>query len=240
MKILITGGASGLGAAISEKLAQHKDSNIIITYSESVQKARRLESFYKNIKAIKCNFSDKNDVITLMELIQKEQIDVLINNAHTTKIDKNYFHKLSTEAFTYGFNQNILPVIQITQVAINIFRKKKYGKIITILSASLINKPPFGFSEYTASKAYLLSLSKSWANENATFNITSNCVSPSFMQTGLTEDTDERIMEEMLNKHPLKRLLGAGEVAEVVAFLCDSTQQINGINISINSAENVV
>jgi 3-oxoacyl-[acyl-carrier protein] reductase len=240
MKILITGGASGLGAAILEKLAQQKDSQIIITYNTSAQKARELETKYKNIKAVKCNFSDKNDLTAISELLQKEEIDILVNNAHTTKIDKNHFHKLSAETFTAGFQNNILPVIQITQAAINTFRKKKYGKIITILSATIANKPPVGYSEYTASKAYLLSLSKSWANENAAFNITSNCVSPAFMQTELTSDTDERIIEEMQNKHPLKKLLSTNEVADVVAFLCNSTQQLNGVNIPVNSAENVI
>jgi 3-oxoacyl-[acyl-carrier protein] reductase len=240
MKILITGGASGLGRSISETLAANNSFQVFVTFAKSADNAKELESGYKNVKAIKCDFSVSSDIETLVTFIQKEEIDILVNNAHATKIDKNHFHKLSAEVFTNGFVRNVLPVMQITQAAINVFRKKKFGKIITILSATLANKPPVGYSEYTAGKAYLLSLSKSWANENAAFNITSNCISPAFMQTELTHDTDERIIEEMQNKHPLKKLLDTKEVADVVAFLCNSSQQLNGINIPVNSAENVI
>jgi 3-oxoacyl-[acyl-carrier protein] reductase len=239
MKILITGGASGLGKAITEKLAMRDGYKVFITYSSSAKNATELESKYKNVKAVKCDFSSSNDLKDLVDLIQKEGIDVLVNNAYSTKIDKNYFHKTGTDTFVNGFKQNILPVIQVTQAAINVFRKKKFGKVITILSATLVNKPPMGYSEYTASKAYLLSLSKSWAGENAAFNVTSNCISPSFMQTELTADTDERIVEEIQNNHPLKKLLTTSEVADVVAFLCNSSQQINGANIPVNAAQNV-
>ena len=60
------------------------------------------------------------------------------------------------------------------------------------------------------------------------------------MQTTLTADTDERVIEQLQNTHPLKKLLTAAEVAETAAFLCLSTQQINGINLLMNSAENIL
>jgi len=240
MKILVTGGASGLGKALTERLAGLEGAHIYATYSASVDNAKELEGRYKNVKTVKCNFTIDGDIQVLINLIQKENIDVLVNNAHTTKIEKNHFHKLNLDVFASAFADNILPVIKITQAAIDVFRKKKFGKIITILSGTLMNKPPMGYSEYTAGKAYLLSLSKSWAAENAAFNITANCVSPAFMLTELTNDTDERIVEEMKNKHPLKKLLTTAEVADVVAFFCDSTQQLNGVNIPVNAADNVI
>ena len=77
---------------------------------------------------------------------------------------------------------------------------------------------------------------RSWALENAAFNITSNCISPGFMATALNKDTDERIVEDMIAKHPLKKLLTTGEVAAVVLFLMDASGQVNGNNIIINSS----
>jgi len=239
MKILITGGASGLGEAISRRLVLLRQAQVTITYSSSEAEALELQSKFHNLKAVKCDFANVGEVQQLLNLIAKEGLDVLINNAHSTSINKLHFHKLGLEVFEKSFVHNILPTISITQAAINTFRQKKYGKIITILSASLLNKPPIGYSEYTATKAYLQSLSKSWAAENASFNITSNCVSPAFMQTKLTSDVDERIIEEMQNKHPLKKILSPIEVAEVVAFLCTASQQINGVNIPVNSADNI-
>jgi NAD(P)-dependent dehydrogenase (short-subunit alcohol dehydrogenase family) len=240
MKILVTGGASGLGEAITRKLAAIEGAEVIFTYAASEQKAKMLSAIYKNTKAVKCDYTNAEEVERLMDLIETENIDILVNNAHTTPITKNHFHKLEADIFSKGFLYNLLPTICITQAAIQVFRKKKYGRIVTVLSASLLNKPPMGYSEYTAAKAYLHSLSKSWAAENAAFNITSNCVSPGFMQTELTADTDERVIEEMQNKHPLKKLLSTDEVSEVIAFLCTSTQQLNGVNIPVNAADNII
>jgi NAD(P)-dependent dehydrogenase (short-subunit alcohol dehydrogenase family) len=132
-----------------------------------------------------------------------------------------------------------LPTLQLMQKAVSLFRKKKSGRIITILTSGLIGKPPAGYAEYTAGKAYLLSMSKSIAAENAAFNITANCVSPSFMQTTLTNAMDERLIENMVSSHPLKRLLEPNEVAEVVKFLVHCTPHLNGVNIPINAAASI-
>jgi 3-oxoacyl-[acyl-carrier protein] reductase len=240
LKILITGGASGLGKIITTKLSQLPDATIIITYCNSEQSARYIESNCKNVRALKCDFTSQPDIESLLLLIENEGIDILVNNAQITKIEKQHFHKLNPDIFLNGFQKNIIPVIRITQAAIKVFRTKKSGKIINVLTSFLANKPPVGVSEYTASKAYLLSLSKSWANENAAYNITSNSISPSFMKTGLTSDTDERVIYELESKHPLKRLLPPENVAETVMFLCTASVYINGVNLYINAAENLV
>ena len=133
----------------------------------------------------------------------------------------------------------MVPTIKITQEAIKVFRKKKFGKIINILSTVVVNKPPIGMSEYAALKSYLFSLSKSWAAENATFNITSNSISPDFMQTKLTAYKDERLVELYAQAHPLKKILTPKEVADAVVFLVNCSQQINGINMVINSAQSI-
>ena len=104
----------------------------------------------------------------------------------------------------------------------------------------MYNTPPIGLSEYVANKAYLLSMSKSWAHENSKYNVTSNSISPSFMMTPLNKFEDERLVENMTKAHPLKTLLKEEEVAEAVSFLINASQQINGINLPINAAENVV
>src|ERR1019366_7084787 len=125
------------------------------------------------------------------------------------------------------------------QEAIKTFRKKKFGKIINIISSALVNKPPIGWSEYVANKSYLLAMSKAWAAECIKFNITSNSISPSFMLTNLTSDTDERVIEQMKEEHPLKRLLTTDEVAEAVVFFTKSSQQINGTNLVINAGTEI-
>lgn len=240
MTILVTGGASGLGKEITKKLACNKNNTVIFTYNNSKQEASDIASSFTNSIPIKCDFNIEENIEQLLSQIQHYNIDILINNAFSGNIEKQYFHKNTKEIFLNGFVNNVLPTLRITQQAILVFRKKKFGKIITILSSAIVNKAPIGWSEYVASKNYLHSMIKSWAVENVAFNITSNAISPSFMQTALTSDTDERVIEEMISKHPLKKLLLPVEVAHSVEYLTNCPQQINGINLVINAASDVI
>ncbi len=235
MNILITGGASGLGEAITKKLAKDANNRIWFTFSKSRAKADLITTEFSNTVSIQCDFSNSLSIADLRENIKRFDPDVLINNAYNGEFLKSHFHKIAPEEFMDDFKNNIIPVIEITQEAISVFRKKKRGKIITVLTAALVNVPPIGSSVYIANKAYLEKLTKVWATENAKFNITSNAVSPSFMQTGLTSNMDERLVEQIKEGNPLKKILTVEEVADTVFYLVNASAQLNGINILLNA-----
>jgi 3-oxoacyl-[acyl-carrier protein] reductase len=239
MNILITGGASGLGEAITRILAKDTTNTIFFTYSNSNLKAKEIELDFSNALSIKCDFKNSSEVTTLVNKIETLNIDVLINNAYAGNAIHTHFHKIPNQNFELDFVNNLIPTIRITQSVITQFRKRKRGKLITVLTSFLANTPPLGASCYVANKAYLESLVKSWANENIKFNITSNSVSPSFMQTKLTSNVDERIIEQMKSHHPLKNLLTVEEVAETVQYLTKASSQINGVDILLNSGINI-
>ena len=239
MNILITGGASGLGESITRILANEKKNIVFFTYSNSSLNAKKIELDFSNAFSIKCDFKNSSEITQLVNKIADLNIDVLINNAYAGDAIKTHFHRIPHEDFCIDFNNNIIPSIRITQSVISLFRKKKAGKIITVLTSFLTNKPPLGASSYVANKAYLESLVKTWANENIRFNITSNSISPSFMQTKLTSDVDERVLEQVISNHPLKKLLTVEEVAETVFFLTKASSQINGVDILINSGSDI-
>jgi 3-oxoacyl-[acyl-carrier protein] reductase len=239
MTILITGGVSGVGRAITDNLAGDFSIRLIVTYKRSVEAAANLEASFSNVRAVKCDFGSEPDLQNLLALIEHENIDVLINNAFSG-MRKEHFYKTEPAAFLGSFTANVLSTVRITQKAIGVFRKKGFGKIISILSSAIVNKPPTGWSIYVAEKNYLFSLAKSWAIENARFNITSNMVSPSFMLTDLNAGMDERVIEEARLKLPLKKFLTPAETAEAVRFLVFCSQQINGNNIIINQAEDLI
>lgn len=237
--ILVTGGSRGLGKAMVKTLAAQANNHVFFTYAQSADLAKELTDELKNTTALHCNFANPSTVDELVAQVPNLDLDVLINNAFIG-FEKEYSHKLNPDDYVARFELNVLPTLKITQAAITSFRKKKYGKIINILSSFIINKPPIGMSDYVAEKNYILSLSKSWATENIRFNITSNCVSPSMMKTDFTNLVDERIIEQMIQTHPLKKLLTVEETADTIAFLCQCSQHINGTNLLINAGEDLI
>jgi 3-oxoacyl-[acyl-carrier protein] reductase len=239
MNILITGGASGLGESITEKLVECKINRVYFTYSNSQEKAKKIEKKFKNAVSIKCDFSDNFELLSLQNQMKEMDLDVLINNAYCGKINQKHFHKSPPSDFVNDFMNNIIPTIKITQEAIKIFRKKKQGKIITILSSGLTNLPPTGMSSYISNKAYLEKLTKVWANENSKFNITSNSVSPSFMKAALTANFDDRIVEQIKLNSPIQSLITIEEVAETVLFLTNAGKHINGLDLLMNAGSNI-
>jgi 3-oxoacyl-[acyl-carrier protein] reductase len=240
MNILVTGGASGLGESITKLLSKDNNNTVYFTFCNSKKKSDEICTDFSNSTSIKCDFNDLKSVNSLCEMIPALKLDVLINNAYGGSAINKYFHKNSIDVFTNDFTTNIIPTILITQSVISYFKKQKKGKIITILTSFLLNSPPIGTSSYVANKAYLKSLTKSWANENKKFNISSNSISPSFMLTNFTSEVDERIIDQIVNDHPLKKILGTSDVAETVAFLVNSSQQINGIDLVINAGDNII
>ncbi len=239
MNILITGGSSGLGKSIVERLAKQSENKIWFTFCSHNENAASLTEQYPNVFAFHCNFGDEADMQHLFESLSNLQIDVLINNAYAGYALGNHFHKTPIDDFHKAFEMNIIPTIRITQYVLGKFRKQKSGKIITTLTEYLIGKVPTGCALYTSTKAYMAQLAKSWASEYIRYGITSNSVSPSFMQTSLTSDTNELMIEQMLANHPLQHFLTTEEVADVYAFLCDASNQINGVDIPVNAGMNI-
>ncbi len=242
MKILITGGASGLGEAITHRLAADPENHVYFTFHLSKKNAAKIESECKNTTAVHCNFLEQSDIILLQGKIAELDIDVLINNAYTGDFIQSHFHKTAVGDFLASYEANILPVISITQSAIDHFRKKRSGKIITVLTALLAvtATAPIGSSVYAANKAYLAELCKAWANENKKFNISSNAISPSMMLTGMTGKLDERLVEQMAGQEPGNKLLTVEETANAVAWFVNAPQEITGMDTLVKPGTHVV
>jgi len=239
MKILITGGASGLGESITRLLANDDNNTVYFTYSKSISEAKALETQFNNTKGIACNFSNDQSVKEAANTIAALDLYVIIHNAYSGDYLKTHFHKIASADFLTDFKVNVMPVIEFTQVAITNFRKKKSGKIITVLSAALADTPPVGSAVYCANKAYLQKMTQVWANENEKFNITSNSVSPAFMETAMTRFIDDRVKEQIIENNPIKRLLTKQEVAEAIRFLVNDSSHINGKDFIVSAGSSI-
>lgn len=236
MNILITGGTSGLGKATTILLAKDANHRIIITYCNNKSAANELMCIYPNVSAYRVDFSDAKQVDWFCETIKNLDIDVLVNNAYSGSPMTTHFHKIKTEVFLDSFQNNLIPTIKITQACIEGMRKKKFGKIINIITSYVMNLPPIGFSTYVGNKAYLEKISDVINKEYTKYNITSNCILPDFMNTGFG-DVDERIIEQVEAGHPLKKLLLPEETALAVKFFVEAPQQVNGVKMPVNAAQ---
>lgn len=240
MNILITGGTGGLGQAMVNEFCAEIDNNVYFTYCHSEAKATELTAKYSNSHSLKCDFSNTEEISALQANISDMSLDVLVNNAWWGKPEGIRFNRLTSGQIEATFVNNVLPTVAITQTALETFRKKKSGKIITILTSYLVGTPPLGYSLYAATKAYIAQLAKSWSCEYIKLGITSNCVSPEFMRTDFTSETLECVVEELANANPLKRLVTPSEVANVVRMLSAASCQLNGVNIPINAGTKIL
>lgn len=239
MNILVTGGTGGVGSEVVTLLCSNEANHVTFTYCNNETRAKELAAIHPNSTAIKCDFRSNEDLDALESILEVKEIGCIVNNAIST-FESNHLHKFDTLDISNGFLHNVLPTIRLFQAALRIFRKKRSGRFITILSSGVIGVPPAGYATYTAEKAYLMSINKSIVAENSKFNIIANCVSPSFMQTELTHNVDERVVEAMVASHPLRKILEVKDVAETIAFLVNAPAHINGVNIPINSGVNVI
>lgn len=239
MNILITGGTSGLGRAVVEKAAVEESNRIFFTYRSKKESAEILEKEYKNVKGLHCDFCDEESLDSFIEQIANISPDVLINNAYSGQTLGNYFYRTPVDEFEQAYKTNVIPVIKITQQAIKVFRKKKSGKIVTVLTSALVGAPPMGYSVYSATKAYIRQLALGWSREYIPLGITSNMVSPDFMQTDLTKELDERMVKQIVDSNVLKRALNPDEVAEVIVDLINAPGYVNGVDIPINLGVNI-
>lgn len=239
MRILITGGSTGLGRTLVETCAKELSNQIIFTYCHHEDDAKTISSKYNNVCAIKLDFCDEIAVNLFSEKLEEEPVDILINNAWVGDPQGLHFYKSDPKDFRDAFDRNVIPFIQITQACIKGMRKHKFGKIINIITSYVIDVPPTGFAIYVATKAYIRQLSKSISKELGRYNITSNCILPDFMQTDFGHVEDFQL-EQMRNTHPLNELLKPQEVADIVCLLLKASQQLNGVEIPINAAQHII
>ena len=236
---LITGGASGLGATISEFLAS-KNINLIINYNTSSDKAlslkEKLENKY-NIKVltIKCDISNEIEVNNMVNLITKEfdHIDYLVNNAALC-IDSLYNDK-TKDNFMKTLEVNVVGTFLVSKLVGNLMYEQKYGSIVNLSSTNGIDKNFPMSLDYDASKAALNSLTHNLALQYAPY-VRINAVAPGWVKTeNEIKDLDEEYIKSEEEKIYVGRFAECEEIAKVIYFLLsDDASYINNQVIKVD------
>tara|TARA_B100000900_G_scaffold414713_1_gene442170 strand:- start:1013 stop:1750 length:738 start_codon:yes stop_codon:yes gene_type:complete len=231
--IIVTGASGGIGNSIIKKLYE-AGANILA----SGTKVERLEELKKNFEKINIMSFDISQKAKIEEFIDNAtnklggNLDCIINNAGITQ--DNLAIRMSLDDWQKVIDINLTSTFLMSKFAIKKMLKNKSGKIVNITSV-VGHTGNLGQSNYTASKAGIIAMSKSLAIEYAKKNININCISPGFIKTAMTDKIDEKFKEMIISKIPSARLGEADDIANAVLFLSSNqSSYINGETLHVN------
>ena len=231
--IIVTGASGGIGNSIIKILYEH-EANLLATGTK-IEKLEELKSKFKNLKILKFDISNSEKIEEFIENATKElggNLDCLVNNAGVTQ--DNLAIRMSLDEWKKVIDLNLTSTFLLSKFAIKKMLKNKSGKIVNITSV-VGHTGNLGQTNYTASKAGIIAMSKSLAIEYAKKNINVNCISPGFIKTSMTDKIDEKFKEIIISKIPSARLGEPEDIANAVLFLASNqSSYINGETLHVN------
>ena len=231
-KIVITGATRGIGKALVKKFLS-LDGNVLATGTK-IEKLDALKKEFPKINVLKFDISEHSKIEEFIENVSSQLtgLDVLVNNAGINM--DNLSIRMKDEEWKKVIDINLGSTFFLCKYAIKKMLKNKYGRIVNITSI-VGHTGNLGQSNYAASKAAIIAMSKSLAIEYAKKNITINCVSPGFIQSKMTDNILESIKAVLTSRIPMSRLGTGEDVSNTVAFLSsDSASYITGETIHVN------
>jgi len=231
-KVLITGATGGIGKALVKKFLS-LDATILAT-GTNIEKLDYLKKDFPSINVFKFDISDHSKIEEFIENVtsQLTGLDILVNNAGITM--DNLSLRMKNDEWQKVIDINLSSTFYLCKYAIKKMLKNKYGRVVNITSI-VGHTGNLGQSNYAASKAGMVAMSKSLAIEYAKKNITINCVSPGFIQSKMTDKIVESIKAVLTSRIPMSKLGTGEDVANSVAFLSsDAASYITGETIHVN------
>jgi len=234
---LVTGGANGIGLEIVNYLLARGDEVIVFDYiDDNDPRVQKLIS--QGVDYIQVNISSVTSINDgFNKLFSKyEKLDILVNNAGVTR--DNLAIRLSEEEWDSVLDVNLKGLFFCAQHAVKRMLKKRSGYIINISSIVGQTGNP-GQVNYAASKAGVISLTKTLAAEYGSKNIVVNAIAPGFIKTEMTDRLSDSVKEKILERVALKRFGEVSDVAKLVEFLTSgNADYISGTVINIDGGIN--
>ena len=217
---VVTGGSRGIGRAICLELAR-RGANVVFSYAGNTAAAeatrKELEALGVQTRAVQGSVADPAAVKTLIDTAVKElgSLDILVNNAGITR--DNLILRLTEQDFDAVLDTNLKSAFLCCKEAARRMVRQRYGRIVN-LSSVVALRGNAGQTNYAASKAGLIGLTKSLARELAARNVTVNAVAPGFIDTDMTAVLPETVRTGMTQGIPAGRAGQPEDVAQAVAF----------------------
>jgi 3-oxoacyl-[acyl-carrier protein] reductase len=228
---VVTGGSRGIGRAIALELGK-RGATVVVNFKGSADAANETVEGVKaaggQAMTFQADVSTEQGANDLMKAAADTygKLDILINNAGITR--DNLIALMKADDFDSVIQANLRSTWLCSKAAVRGMMRKRYGRIVNITSISGIMGNG-GQTNYSASKAGIIGLTKALAREVSSRNITVNAVAPGFIPTDLTKDLPADLMDNLVKNIPLGRLGSVEEVAYAAAFLAsDEAAYITG------------
>jgi 3-oxoacyl-[acyl-carrier protein] reductase len=232
---IITGSGRGLGAATALRMAR-LGANVVVN-DIGAENARTIASEIEKLgrKSLVSthDVSDHKSALALVDEAKARfgRVDILVNNAGITR--DAMLHKLSEEKWDEVIRVNLKGPFNMGQACARVMMEQKYGKIVNLASVAWLGN--VGQTNYSASKAGVVGMTRTWAIELARYNINVNAIAPGLIDSVLTQQIPPEVKEKFVQRIPLKRIGEPEDIARLVCFLAsDDASYVTGQTIQID------
>lgn len=239
---LITGAARGIGKAIALKFA-YEGANIAFTDLKIDENGKATENEIAAL-GVKCkgyasNAADFEETAKVVSEVHKDfgSIDILVNNAGITK--DGLMLRMTEQQWDAVIAVNLKSAFNFIHACVPIMMRQRHGSIINMASVVGVHGNA-GQSNYAASKAGLIALAKSIAQEMGSRGIRANAIAPGFIETAMTAALPEDVRKQWISAIPLRRGGKVEDIANVATFLAsDMSSYVSGQVIQVDGGMNM-
>ena len=232
-KVLITGATGGIGSAMAKRMAK-QGADLVLSGTKKDSLETLSNEIGDNCYSFAADLAKKEEIKSLViwAIEKMGSIDILVNNAGITR--DNLSIRMSDEDWDDVINVNLTASFLLSRDCLKVMLKKRWGRIINITSVVGVMGNA-GQSNYAASKAGMIGMTKSIASEVSSRGITVNCISPGYVVTAMTDKISDAAKENILQNTPVGRFGKAEEIADWAIYLASNeADYITGQNININ------
>ena len=230
--ILVTGASGGIGNQLVKKFVSLGGN--VIGNGTKIEKLDLLKKKYPNIRVKKFDISEQSKIEEFIDeaALELGGLDILVNNAGIN-VD-NLSLRMKDEEWKKVIDINLTSTFLLCKYSIKRMLKNKFGRIVNITSV-VGHTGNVGQSNYAASKAGIIGMSKSLAIEYAKKNITVNCVSPGFIVSDMTMNIADKVKLYLTSRIPMGKMGTGEDVSNCVAFLSsEQASYVTGETIHVN------
>ena len=237
---LVTGSGRGLGAATALRLARDGADVVVndLSGENAGTVAKQIEALGRRSLVSTHDVSDYKQANDLVDQVKAKfgRIDILVNNAGITR--DAMLHKLTEEKWDEVIRVNLKGPFNMGQACAKIMMEQKYGKMINLASIAWLGN--IGQTNYSASKAGVVGMTRTWALELAKYNINVNAIAPGFIDSVLTQQLPAELKAKFIETIPMKRIGAPDDIASLVAFLAsEESAYITGQVLQIDGGLSV-